>query len=85
MLVMGDTDPAMRSNNSRGWNCYLRLVMLAYQMTQEEYDLYQEKHNTAEILYGPYRYKEIEQFIKENTEHKRKLLVKLGDLCNPFK
>ncbi len=85
VLVMGDTDPAMRSNNSRGWNCYLRLVMLAYQMTQEEYDLYQEKHNTAEILYGPYRYKEIEQFIKENTEHKRKLLVKLGDLCNPFK
>ena len=85
VLVMGDTDPAMRSNNGRGWNCYLRLVMLAYQMTQEEYDLYQEKQNTDEILYGPYRYKEIERFIKENTDHKRKLLIKLGDLCNPFK
>lgn len=84
-LVMGDTDPAMRSNNGRGWNCYLKLVMLAYQMTQEECDLYQEKQNTDEILYGPYRYKEIERFIKENTDHKRKLLIKLGDLCNPFK
>lgn len=85
VLVMGDTDAAMRSNNSRGWNCYLRLVMLAYQMSQEEYDLYQEKLNTDEILYGPYHYKEIERFIRENTNHHKKLLIKLNDLCNPFR
>jgi hypothetical protein len=85
VLVGRDTDAALRSNNGQGLNCYLRLVMLAYQMSQEEYELFQEKSYRDEILFGPYRFTEIERFIRENVCHKRKLLNKLNEMCNPFK
>ena len=84
-MVGRDTDAALRSNNGQGLNCYIRLLMLAYQMSQEEYELYQEKSYRDEILFGPYRIKEVERFIRENACHKRKLLNKLNEMCNPFK
>lgn len=85
VLVGRDTDAVLRSNNGQGLNCYVKLVMLAYQMSQEEYELYQEKSYRDEILFGPYRFKEIERFIRQNACHKRKLLNKLNEMCNPFK
>ena len=83
-LKKRDTKTDMKSNNGHAWNCYLMLIMLAYQMTPEEYEMYQEKSQTDEILFGPYRYKEIERFIREYTKNSGKLKKMLGELCKPF-
>ena len=84
-LIKKDEKSAMKSNNGQARYCYLMLIMLAYQMTPEEYELYQEKSYTDEILFGPYHYKEIERFIKKNTYVPLKLLSMLNEMCNPFK
>lgn len=84
-LKRKDEKSAMKSNNGQAWNCYLMLIMLAYQMTPEEFELYQEKSYTDEILFGPYRYKEIERFINKFTYNPIKLMKMLGELCNPYR
>lgn len=83
-LIKKDEKSAMRSNNGLARKCYLMLIMLAYQMTPEEYELYQEKAHTDEVLFGPYHYKEIERFIKKNTYNPIKLLSMLREQCNPY-
>ena len=84
-LIKKDEKSAMKSNNGLARKCYLMLIMLAYQMTPEEYEMYQEKSHTDEILFGPYHYKEIERFIRKCTYDPTKMMRMLGELCNPYK
>lgn len=63
---------------------YAKLVMLAYQMTAEEFVSYQTSHIEDEVIYGPYWYEEIRRFLRENFRGMNKLRGALTKICNPF-
>ena len=62
---------------------YVRLIMLAYQLSAREYFERVLRLDGEDPKHGPYDYTEIRMFIKNNTVHQRKIMAVYESIIVP--